>query len=510
MEKLDLQTPNFTDDNIQKIAEIFPSCITEGADGKGIDFAVLKQELSSKIIEGNKERYQLTWPGKAESLVAANTPINKTLRPHREESKDFDNTENLYIEGDNLEVLKLLQETYLGKIKMIYIDPPYNTGKDFVYRDNFTQDKVEYDEASGQRDEEGGRLFDSEKYKKNLDSNGRYHSEWLSMIYPRLKLARNLLTDNGVAFISLDDGEIANLKKICDEIFGENNFVGNIAWKKTSGDNKPSFAFTHDNILICGKRTNQIPRVPLTTKQAKQYKNPDHDSRGNWAETDYRSKWTKEERRNLYYGITNPNTGVNIFPDTYSDTTRVWACSENTHQINTENNLIWWGVDGKGVEPKKKRFLSDHKGVNTRSTWLDAGTNDGASRDLKNLIEGDFFDNPKPVELIKRLEAIMLRHNDVVLDFFSGSATTAHAVMQLNTEDNGNRKFIMAQIPEATDEKSEAHKAGYKTIAEIGKERIRRAGEKIKEDNVDKEGIDDLDTGFRVLKVDSSNMKDQQ
>ena len=502
MEKLDLQTPNFTDENIQKLSELFPNCVTEDADGKVIDFDQLRQESSNNIIEGNQECYQLTWPGKAKSIVTANTPINKTLRPNREESKDFDNTENLYIEGDNLEVLKLLQETYLGKIKMIYIDPPYNTGKDFVYKDNFTQDKAEYDEESGNIDDEGGRLI------SNPDSNGRYHSDWLSMIYPRLKLAKNLLKDDGVIFISLDDGEIANLKKICDEIFGENNFVGNIAWKKTSGDNKPSFAFTHDNILIYGKCTSQIPRVPLNAKQVKQYKNPDYDSRGDWAETDYRSKWTKEERRNLYYGITNPNTGKNIFPDTYSKTTRVWAYSEDTHQKNTENNLIWWGVGGNGTEPKKKRFLSEHKGVNTRSTWLDAGTNDEASRDLKKLIGGDFFDNPKPVELIKRFEEIMLRNNDIILDFFSGSSTTAHSVMQLNAEDDGNRKFIMVQIPEVTDKKSEAYKAGYNTITEIGKERIRRAGEKIKEDNADKEGIDDLDIGFRVLKVDSSNMKD--
>lgn len=507
MEKLDMKTPDFTDENIAKIAEIFPNCLTETRDEKGnltkaIDFDLLRQELSANIVDGQRERYQINWPGKREALIKANEPINKTLRPYREESVNFDTTQNLYIEGDNLEALKLLQESYLGKVKMIYIDPPYNTGKDFVYNDKFVVESEEYNLLSGQKDEEGGKLV------ANTESNGRFHSDWLSMMYSRLRLARNLLMSDGTIFVSLDDGEIANLRKICDEIFGESNFVGNIAWKKTSGDNKPSFAFTHDNILIYGKHTDQLPRVPLTSEQAKQYKNPDNDPRGLWAETDYRSKWTKEQRKNLYYPIINPFTGESIYPDTYASTSRVWACAEDTHIKNVEDNLLWWGLDGQSKEPKKKRFLSEHKGANTRSVWIDAGMNDVASQELKLLMDGDFFDNPKPVKLLKNLEIIMLKNNDIILDFFSGSASTAHALMELNAEDGGNRKFIMVQLPEETDEKSEAYKAGYKTIPEIGKERIRRAGKKILDENKDKEGIENLDIGFRVLKIDSSNMKD--
>ncbi|HHH21142.1 MAG TPA: site-specific DNA-methyltransferase, partial [Nitratifractor sp.] len=288
MKRLKQQTLNFTDEHIANIAAMFPHCVTEVEDANGrlkkvIDFDLLKQELADNIVDGPKERYRIDWPGKRASLIAANTPITKTLRPAVDESVDFDTTQNLYIEGDNLEALKLLQESYLGAIKMIYIDPPYNTGKDFVYKDNFTKTKEEELQESGQIDEEGGRLV------ANLESNGRFHSDWLSMMYPRLRLARNLLKYDGVIFISLDDGEVANLRKICDEIFGESNFVGNIAWKKTSGDNKPSFAFTHDNILIYGRSSNKIPRVPLTPEQAKQYKNPDNDPRGPWAETDDRS-----------------------------------------------------------------------------------------------------------------------------------------------------------------------------------------------------------------------------
>jgi len=318
VQKLSQKTPNKTEQHLEQIAQLFPNVMSEGEDGKRVvDFDLLRQMLSDELVEGADERYRLDWVGKRASLLKANTAIDKTLRPCREESVEFDTTENLYIEGDNFEVLKLIQESYLGKVKMIYIDPPYNTGKDFVYRDNFTASKEEYEEEMGLRDEEENKLF------KNTDSNGRFHSDWLSMMYERLLVSRDLLKDDGVIFISLDDGEIANLRKICDEIFGEGNFIGNIAWKKTSGDNKPSFAFTHDNILLYGKDTNQIPRVPLTAKQAKQYKNPDNDPRGDWAETDYRSKWSKEERKNLYYPILNPFTNEEIYPDTYSTTTRV-------------------------------------------------------------------------------------------------------------------------------------------------------------------------------------------
>jgi len=517
MEKLKMKTPDLTDKNIEQIATLFPHVMTEikdehGTIKKAIDFDLLKQSLSGVLADDDDERYRLDWPGKKASLLKANIPISKTLRPCREESVDFDTTENLYIEGDNFEVLKILQESYLGKIKMIYIDPPYNTGKDFIYRDNFRVGKNEYEEEIGAVDEDGDKLF------KNTDSNGRFHSDWLSMMYERLIVARDLLRDDGVIFISIDDNEVHNLRKICDEVFGEDNIVGNIAWKKTSGDNKPCFAFTHDNILIFGKNTNQIPRVALTPKQYKQYKNPDNDYRGDWAETDYRSKWSKDERKNLYYGITHPLTGEKIYPDTFSNTNRVWACAEETHLKNVKDNLVWWGIGGKNNEPKKKRFLSKHKGANTRSVWLHAGMNDEGGQELKKLLEGDFFDNPKPIKLLKRIEMIMLYDDDIILDFFAGSSTTAHAVMQLNAEDNGNRKFIMVQLPEKTDEKSEAHKAGYKTIAEIGKERIRRAGKKIKEElekknrqlklGEDPVDSDKLDIGFRVYKTDDSNMKD--
>jgi len=496
IEKLDGKSMDIVADNIEKLKEIFPDVFTEGK----VDFEALEATLG-EYVEGKEERYSFNWNGKAAARRIAQTPSTGTLRPAPEESKDWDATENLYIEGDNLEVLKLLQKSYHKQVKMIYIDPPYNTGKDFVYKDNFKDNIKNYMEQTGQVDTEGNKL------STNSDASGRYHSNWLNMMYPRLKLARNLLKDDGVIFISLDDGEISSLRKICDEIFGEDNFIGNIAWKKTSGDNKPSFAFTHDNIAIYGKTVNQIPRVPLTKKQAKQYKNPDNDPKGDWAETDYRSKWSKEERKNLYYAIINPHTKEEIYPDTYSNTTRVWACSKETHLLNAQEGILWWGIDGQSKEPKKKRYLSEHKGANTRSVWTDAGTNDDASKEVKSLLNGDYFDNPKPVSLLKRLEIIMLQDNDLILDFFSGSATTAHAIMQLNAEDNGSRKYIMVQLPEETEEKSEAYKAGYKNICEIGKERIRRAGEKIKEENADKEGIENLDIGFKVFKLDSSNIK---
>ena len=507
MKQLDGKSLDIVSENVTKLKELFPEVFSEGK----IDFAKLQEELG-QFSEQESERYNLTWNGKQEAKRIAQTPSTGTLRPCREESKNWDTTQNLYIEGDNLEVLKLLQKSYHKQVKMIYIDPPYNTGKDFVYKDNFKDNIKNYLEITGQVDSEGNRL------STNSDTNGRYHSDWLNMMYPRLKLARNLLKDDGVIFISLDDGEVANLRKICDEIFGEDNFIGNIAWKKTSGDNKPSFAFTHDNIVIYGKKTNQLPRVALTQEQAKQYKNPDNDARGDWAETDYRSKWSKEERKNLYYPIEHPYTGEQIFPDTYTSTTRVWACSKETHMQNVQAGLVWWGINGESKEPKKKRFLAEHKGANIRSTWIDAGMNDEGSQEVKKLLNGDFFDNPKPTKLLKRLESIMLKNDDIILDFFSGSATTAHAVMKLNSEDGGNRKFICVQLPEETDEKSEAYKAGYKNICEIGKERIRRAGEKILGSGTSVPPKDDglfggtevplsLDIGFKVLKLDSSNIK---
>jgi adenine-specific DNA-methyltransferase len=495
MEKLDLTTPNFTDENIQKISELFPNCVTEDADGKSIDFDALKQELSSNNIEGNKERYQLTWPGKAESLVTANTPINKTLRPNRKESKDFNNTENLYIEGDNLEVLKLLQETYLGKIKMIYIDPPYNTGKDFVYKDNFTQDKAEYDAESGNIDDEGGRLV------SNPDSNGRYHSDWLSMIYPRLKLARNLLKDDGVIFISIDDKEMHNLRKICDEIFGEGNFVGTIGWEsKTKSQNtKDSFNKLQpkvESIFVYAKKPKI--RFNLISKGHKEYPESDEKGKFRYALIEQMNSEDMRGRATMIFPIEGiePNNG------------KQWKIGKDTVLEFEERGDIFI----KNDKPYRKMRPKDERSDTTEPFWgffsKDLGTAESGKKELSNLIEKHGFDTVKPVEIIYRLILHTTEIDDVVLDFFSGSATTAQAVIQLNAKDSGNRKFIMVQIPETTDEKSEAYKAGYKTIAEIGKERIRRAGEKIKEDNADKEGVDELDVGFRVLKVDSSNMKD--
>jgi adenine-specific DNA-methyltransferase len=503
MERLDLTTPNFTDENIQKLSDLFPNCVTESADGKTIDFDTLKQELSSNIIEGSKERYQLTWPGKAQSLVTANTPINKTLRPNREESKGFDNTENLYIEGDNLEVLKLLQETYLGKVKMIYIDPPYNTGKDFVYKDNFTQDKAEYDEGSGNIDDEGGRLV------SNPDSNGRYHSDWLSMIYPRLKLARNVLSEEGVIFISIDDGEQVNLRKICDEIFGVKNFVATFLWKsrQTTDSRKSTRVSTDHEYLLCyAKSFNKFSLIGKNIDKDK-YKNPDNDLRGNWASIDLSVQATKDQRPNQFYEIVNPETG-NAYP---ANPKRVWSKSKPVVDKMILENRIIFPADKNG-RPREKKFLADLKSEKTGfSSWLnpkEVGYTTNGTRDFSSLFEERLFDFPKATKLLKSIIYQATKSDSLILDFFSGSAATAHAIMQLNAEDGGNRKFIMVQIPEATDEKSEAYKAGYNTIAEIGKERIRRAGEKIKEDNADKEGIDDLDIGFRVLKVDSCNMKD--
>jgi len=547
MEKLDLTTPNFTDENIQKLSELFPNCVTESSEGKVIDFDALKQELSSNIIEGNKERYQLTWPGKAESLVTANTPINKTLRPNREESKDFDNTENLYIEGDNLEVLKLLQETYLGKVKMIYIDPPYNTGKDFVYKDNFTQDKAEYDAESGNVDDEGGRLV------SNPDSNGRYHSDWLSMMYPRLKLARNLLKDDGVVFISVDEVEQSNLKKVCDEVFGEANFVECICWNKRIPKNDKGVGNIHEYILlyvrgnsskhVFNMRKDGLNDIYELTKKLKNKKIPLHDAekeikklykkngydRGitlyNAFDDQYKlwgkinMSWPNANTFGPTYEVLHPKNGKPVkIPD------RGWRWKRETfdeaaiyengeykevkklHDGSFMCGKIWFASD-ENTQPSSITFLDDVNTFLLRSI-LSFKSNGGI--ELENLFDGkSYFSYPKPTQLLRVLfSSNKTKDGELFLDFFSGSATTAHAVMQLNAEDGGKRKFIMAQISEATDKKSEAYNADYKTIAEIGKERIRRAGEKIKEDNADKDGINELDTGFRVLKVDSSNMKD--
>lgn len=503
MNKLKMQTVNKADENFKKLSEMFPNAVTETIDENGevvraIDKDVLMQEINTKVVDGNEERYQFTWPDKKKSVLLANAPINKTLRPCREESVDFDNTENLYIEGDNLEVLKLLQETYLGKIKMIYIDPPYNTGNDFVYEDDFAQSTDEYLENSGQFDEDGNRLV------KNLDSNGRFHTDWLNMVYPRLKKARDLLLDDGVIFISIDDNEVENLKKCCDEVFGNQNFIAQLIWERAfSPKNDARFVSnSHDYVIAYAKNINEfiIGRLPRTEEANSRYKNLDNDPRGPWMSSDIS---VKTYNAACDYPITTPSGRV-IEPPAG----RCWSLSKNAFLERLQDNRIWFGPDGNGV-PRIKRFLSDlkHDGMAPTSIMFfkDVGHSQEGAQEVSKMLNGGFFSGPKPVRFMRRLLILAnLKNDDIVLDFFSGSATTAHAVMQFNAEDNGNRKFIMVQLPEETDEKSEVYKAGYKNICEIGKERIRRAAKKIAEENPDVK----FDGGFRVLKCDSSNMKD--
>ena len=521
MDKLNLQTTNQVDENIKKIAELFPNCLTERLDEHGkpeaaIDFDMLRQELSKDIVEGPEERYQFTWPDKRNAIRLANAPTTDTLRPCREESVDFDNTQNLYIEGDNLEVLKLLRENYLGKVKMIYIDPPYNTGNDFVYNDDFAQTTGDYIHNSGQEDEEGNRLV------ANTESNGRFHTDWLNMIYPRLKVAKDLLSEDGVIFISIDDNEVENLRRICNEVFGERNFYAQIVWqKRTSPDARFNLGAAHDFIIVYARNKellkDTLNKEPLSVQRSSDYKNPDNDPRGPWASVDITGQ-TGHATSSQFYEITTKG-GMKMRPPQG----RCWALSEQTFLSLVADNRIWFGDDGNS-RPRQKRFLSESEGVNAWTWWdnVAVGHNQEGTKDMKDLLgSGDLFTNPKPVRLLLRILRLATYKDSLILDFFSGSATTAHAVMQLNAEDGGSRKFIMVQLPEATDEKSEAYKAGYKNICEIGKERIRRAGKKIVEEQGKKrmeEGLfagsstgseaRPLDIGFRVLKLDSSNMQE--
>ena len=520
MEKLKMQTANKADENFKKLAEMFPNAVTEAKDENGntvraIDKDVLMQEINTKVVEGREERYQFTWPDKKKSVLLANAPINKTLRPCREESVDFDNTENLYIEGDNLEVLKLLQETYLGKIKMIYIDPPYNTGNDFVYNDEFGMSNEEWNEVSGNYDEDGNQLVDN--LVKNTENNGRFHTDWLNMIYPRLKIARDLLTDDGVIFISIDDNEQENLKKICDEVFGSKNFITQIVWERSYApiNMVKHFSKSHDYILCYAKSIDLavckgLPRPESTNSK---YGNPDNDPRGLWR-TDNLSVGPAIAEK--IYEITTPSGRVCLPPKG-----RCWLYTKERYEEMVADNRIWFGENGDNV-PAPKRFLSEVKqGLTPMTIWkyTDVGHTQDSMRELRELFGGEkVFDYSKPVKLIEQIIRLYSGNSDIILDFFSGSATTAHAVMQLNSEDGGNRKFIMVQLPEKTDEKSEAYKAGYKNICEIGKERIRRAGQKIRNEELGVRNDSNnssfltphssLDCGFRVLKLDSSNMKD--
>lgn len=516
MEKLKMQTANKADENFKRLAEMFPNAVTEAKDENGevvraIDKDVLMQEINTKVVDGNEERYQFTWPDKKKSVLLANAPINKTLRPCREESVDFDNTENLYIEGDNLEVLKLLQETYLGKIKMIYIDPPYNTGNDFVYNDEFGMRNEEWNKVSGNYDEDGNQI--TGKLEKNTESNGRFHTDWLNMIYPRLKLAKDLLTDDGVIFISIDDNEVENLIKCCNEIFGRSNFIANLIWKSKSGGANDSryFAVDHEYIIVYAKSADKFElgidkEATVTTTYNRK------DEKGQYA-LDRLDKQSIRYSEALDYEIIGPD-GTSYRPKhkdpTHPNATWRWS-KKNVEQhyddLVFENGCVYTKNYKKEGAIARSLLLEDRFG-RTRT----------GKTDCFSLFNRDYFSNPKPYKLIRYFEIIASNKDSIILDFFSGSATTAHAVMQLNAEDGGHRKFIMVQLPEVTDEKSEAYKAGYKNICEIGKERIRRAGQKIRNEQlgIKNEGDNSslqtpnssLDTGFRVLKCDTSNMKD--
>ena len=499
-----MQTADGVQDNISRIAELFPECITEVNDQMGgvkrsIDFDKLRQLLSSDIVEGNEERYQFTWPDKRKAILAANAPINATLRPCPEESVNFDTTQNLYIEGDNLDVLKCLKETYLHKVKMIYIDPPYNTGNDFVYEDDFAESAAEYLVNSGQFDEQGYRLV------TNTESNGRFHTDWLNMIYPRLKVARDLLTEDGVIFISIDDHEVENLRKVCDEVFGECNFIATLVWERAfSPKNDAKYiSNSHDYVLMYAKSAANfvIGRLERTAEANARYSNPDNDPRGVWMSSDIS---VKTYNASCDYPIITPSGKVVEPP-----AGRCWRLSKNAFFERLQDNRIWFGPNGDNT-PRMKRFLSELKFEGMAPTsilfYKDVGHSQEGAQEVVSLF-GDkgVFDGPKPVRLLERLITLAnLKEDSIVLDFFSGSATTAHAVMKKNVEKEKNCRFIMVQLPEEVSDKKKDQ--GYKNICEIGKERIRRAGAKIKEENPEK--AQNLDTGFRVLKLDSSNMKD--
>ena len=511
METLKMHSLDGVQRNIELIGKLFPNAITEvKRDGKvehAIDFDVLRQELSDSIVEGREERYQFTWPDKKKAMLAANAPITATLRPVVADSVGKDGTpggfdsENLYIEGDNLEVLKLLQETYLGKVKMIYIDPPYNTGNDFVYEDDFAQSTEDYMGNSGQYDEEGNRLV------TNTESNGRFHTDWLNMIYPRLRLAKDLLADDGVIFISIDDNEQENLKKCCDEIFGADNFIAQMVWqKRTSPDARRIVSAGHEYVLAYIKNSEigheVLNPLPFDDADYARYKNPDNDPNGPWISTDCTAQGGHGTKDQFYDMVTPAGRVVKLQEGL------CWRYTKKRMEEEIAAGHIWFGSDGNGV-PRKKTYLADRAGKTMWTWWpnTEVGHTQEATKEIATLLgQSGIMDFPKPIRLMKRIVHIASKKDSIILDFFSGSATTAHAVMKLNAEDGGHRKFIMVQLPEKTDEKSEAYKAGYKNICEIGKERIRRAGRKIKEDA----GLTapaDLDIGFRCLRLDESNMK---
>lgn len=494
--KMKFETPNLTVENVAKLEQLFPGVV---ADGK-VNIDLLRSMLGEEVFAD--EAYEFTWVGKRSAIAEAGRPIRKTLRPCLEESRDWDMTENLYIEGDNLDVLKLLQESYLGKVKMIYIDPPYNTGNDFVYRDNFTASREEYEEEAGVYDEDGDRLF------RNNKTNGRFHSDWCSMIYPRLVLARNLLRHDGVIFISIDDGEQGQLKKICDEVFGTENFIAQFIWeKRVTRENRKIISVRHDYLLCYTKRfelrDTAIGLMPMTDDAIERYNNPDKDPRGVWTSVPAIAQ-AGHGTVNQFYTLTTPS-GRRVDPPSGS----CWRYTQEKMKEAIADNRIWFGSDGNGV-PRIKKFITEGKqGLTPETMWLSSsvGTNDSAKRELVTLFDGiAVFETPKPVQLLKQCLQISTDTDAICMDFFSGTAPLAHAVMQLNAGDGGKRKFIMVQLPEVCAEGTEAAKAGYSTICEIGKERIRRAGDKIK----DEAGLtaQGLDIGFRVLKLADTNMND--
>ena len=525
MDTLKMHSLDGVQRNIDLIGKLFPNAITEvKRDGKvehAIDFDVLRQELSDSIVEGREERYQFTWPDKKKAMLAANAPITATLRPVAADSVGKDGTpggfdsENLYIEGDNLEVLKLLQETYLGKVKMIYIDPPYNTGNDFVYNDDFSVECGEWRVKSGDYDESGNRMV------TNTESNGRFHTDWLNMIYGRLKIAKSLLSEDGLIFISIDEHESHNLRKMCDEIFGGQNFISQIVWEKryTRSNNARRFTTLTEPLLCYAKNITLVTDIKekRNEKADSIYSNPDNDPRGAWTSVSYVNPATKDQRPNLSYPLYNPFTGASI-----EHPTNAWKYEKATYEKHVREKRLDWGKSGENTYPRLKKFLSEMDGgMVPVDLWRqeDTGTTDQASKELENLLGRKIFDFPKPKELIMRVISLIINgdtgKDSIILDFFSGSATTAHAVMQMNAEDGGHRKFIMVQLPEKTDEKSEAYKAGYKNICEIGKERIRRAGKQIlsagggqlEMSETQPEPGTPVDVGFRCLRLDSSNME---
>lgn len=502
-----MTSPDLTNTNIDKLAELFPSAVTESIDYEGtpkraIDFDALRLELSDHVVDGAMERYHLDWPGKRAAAFAANTPIAKTLRPVRGESVDFDNTRNLIIEGDNLDALKLLQESYLGKVKFIYVDPPYNTGNDFVYDDDFAESSEEYLARSGQADVEGVRMV------ANTEANGRFHSDWLSMVLPRLKLARNLLSDDGLIFISIDSGELASLRLMCDEVFGRSNFVELLVWQKKVSPSNDSqyFSNDHEQVLVYArrKRPGIIDRLQRTDQHNKYYTNPDGDPRGRWNSVAPTSNKSADERPNLYYAITNPNTGEEVWPSRRSS----WKYSKDTMKQLIDENRLYWGGDGQSASPRIKKFLTDAGKVVPRNIlgYQEYGSTQSGATEFRELMGDIPFDYPKPSKLIEGLLAFSPISNEptIVLDFFAGSGTTAQAVLQKSAQDGAGRQFILIQLDEPLNES--AQRAEIKTIADITRERVKRAGQKVLAGaGLDADG---RDVGFRALRVDTTNMAD--